>query len=340
MKKSFLDICLILIFLCSVCSFTVASGNLEWKVQNQIQLPAKASVLAYSSDGLRLAIGHTDGRVTVWNIKSAEKVCVLDAHPKEVHSVQFFLQDSRLITMGKDQRARLWDTKEWKEVGAIEGVAFSGAVSPDGRLLAAQAPNQALWLWDISTFKPIKQLSEQGKGGTKTTSFSANGKYIATAYSTPLVIDIETGQMVSFVRSGDKKTAVKIEQGAGNQASISLGTMQEDDAPTHRVIPSRTGTFLALGRGWYGQPTFIDLWDTNSSKRLERIKLKDTGALTSFSFDNSLLAIEGKEKVIILKVANGKPTGEVKGSGIMQFSPKTLELAVTDNTTLLIYTPK
>jgi WD40 repeat protein len=340
MKKSFLNVCLKFLLVSAFYSLALAGGNPEWKIQNQIQLPAKASVLAYSSDGARLAAGHADGRVSVWNTKSGEQVCLLAAHTKEVHSVQFYLQDSRLITMGKDQRARIWNTTDWKEVGAIEGVAFSGAVSPDGRLLAAQAPNQVLWLWDVSTYKPVKQLTEQGKGGTKTMSFSANGKYIATAYSTPLVIDIETGQMVSFVRSGDKKTAVKIEQGAGNQASISLGAMQEDDAPTHRVIPSRTGTFLALGRGWYGQPTFIDLWDTSSMKRLERIKLKDTGTLTSFSFDNSLLAIEGKEKVIIVKVANGKSIGEVKGSGIMQFSPKTLELAVTDNTTLSIYNSK
>ena len=316
-----------------------ANGDAEWKAQRQVKLPAEASVLAYSIDGSLIAIGHSDGRVSIWNVKSGELVHMLNAHTKGVNSVQFLSQDSRLLTMGDDDRARLWSTSVWSEAGVIEGAAFSGGVSPDSKWLAAQDTKQAIWIWDLSTLKPVKQLTEAGKGGTQNITFTADGKYIAVAYNTALLINVDSKQSLSFVSSGDKKTAIKIEQ-QGNQAAITLGTLQEDDAITHRVVPSRVGSLVALGRGWYGQPAFVDVWDVSAMKRLGRYKTKDAGTLTSFSFDNSLLAVEGAKKVTILNTATGKQVASVKGDGIMQFSPKSLELAVTDGDNLIIYVPK
>ena len=227
---------------------------------------------------------------------------------------------------------------DWSEQGTIEEVAFSGGVSPDGRWLAAQDPKQAIWLWDLSTLKR-EQLTEAGKGGTRNITFTADGRHVATAYNTALLINVATKQSIPFAMREDKKTPLKIEQ-QGNQVAISLGTLQDDDALTHRVIPSRTGSLVALGRGWYGRPAFVDVWDTGSMKRVGRFKAKDIGTLTSFSFDNSLLAAEGAERVTIWRIATGKQAASVKGSGIMQFSPNAMELAVTDENDLIIYALK
>jgi hypothetical protein len=75
-------------------------------------------------------------------------------------------------------------------------------------------------------------------------------------------------------------------------------------------------------------------------KRTGRYKTKNGGTLTSFSCDNSLLAVEGAEKVTIWRIANGKQVGSVTGDGIMQFSPKSMELAVTHGDSLIVYVPK
>jgi len=75
-------------------------------------------------------------------------------------------------------------------------------------------------------------------------------------------------------------------------------------------------------------------------KRVARYKAKDIGTLTSFSYDNSLLAVEGAERVTIWKIATGKQVASIKGSGIMQFSPNAMELAVTDGTDLIVYASK
>ena len=316
-----------------------AAGNPEWKGQVKIKLSSEASSLAYSSDGSRIAVGHSDGRVSIWNARSGELVKELNAHSKEVNSVQFILQDAKLFTMGDDHRARLWSTSDWSEAGVIEGPAFSGGVSPDGRWLAAQASDQSLWLWDLSTLTRGEQLTQPGKGGTQNINFTADAKYIVTAYNNPLLIDVKTKESVPLEGSGDKKTAVKVEQ-QGNQVGITLGPTQDDDAPTHRVIASKSGSLVALGRGWYGQTPFVDLWDLSLMKRIGRYKTKDSGTLTSFSFDNSLLAVEGAEKVTIWSISKGKQVGSVRGGGIMQFSPKAMELAVTDGASLILYVPK
>ena len=311
----------------------------DWRELRRVPLPAAATVLAYSPDAERIAVGHPDGCVTVWNVQTGELVQTLAAHGKTIKSVQFVGRGERLLTIGDDKRARLWSTADWKEVGAIEGVAFSGGVSPDARFLAAQDPEQAIWLWDLSTLKPFKQLTERGKGGTKNITFTADGRYVAAAYGSPWLIEVETKQMASFVSGGEKRTPLKIEQ-EGDRVSLSLGAMQDDDAPTHRLIPSRVGSLVALGRGWYGQHTFVDVWDMSTLRRLGRYKPKDAGTLTSFAFDNSFLAVEGAEKVTIWKVATGKQVAALKASGIMQFSPRSLELAATDGSSLIIYTPK
>ena len=328
-----------LILLFSMASVALGVPDPDWRELRRIPLPAKATVLAYSPDSERIAVGHPDGRVTVWNVKTGEMVHSLESHSKTVKSVQFIGEGARLLTIGDDKRARLWSTTDWKEVGTIEGVAFSGGVSPDARFLAAQDPEQAIWIWDLSTLKPVKQLTESGKGGTRNITFTADGRYIAAAYNTPLLINIDSKERASFVSGGDKKTPLKVEQ-KGDQVAFSLGALQDDDAPTHRVIPSRVGSLVALGRGWHGKSGFVDVWDVGAMKRLGRYKPKDAGTLTSFSFDNSLLAIEGAEKVTIWKIANGKQIAAVKGDGIMQFSPKSMELAVTDGNSLIIYAPK
>jgi WD40 repeat protein len=326
--------------LCS-CLFVAAqgAGDSDWKEKIKIKLPSKARCLAYSSEGSRIAVGHPDGRVSIWNVSSGALVKELNGHSKAVNSVQFILNDGRLLTIGDDDRARLWSTSEWNEAGVIEGPAFSGAASPDGHWLAAQVRDQSIWLWDLSTLTRVEQLTQPGKGGTRNITFTADGEYIAAAYNTPLLISVKTKESLSLVRSGDKKTALKVEQ-QGNQIGISLGRLQDDDAPTHRVIPSRIGSLVALGRGWYGQPVFVDLWDLAFMKRIGRYKAKKGGTLTSFAFDNSLLAVEGDEKVTIWRISTGKQVGLVTGDGIMQFSPKSMELAVTDGDSLIFYVPK
>ena len=315
------------------------AADARWKERSRIPLPSHATTLAYSLDGGRIATGHADGSINIWDTKTGALVHSLKAHAGEVKIVQFTAQDTLLLSLGEDHRAHLWAVNDWMDKGTIEDVAFSCGASPDGRWLACQDTKQTIWLWDLKTLRRVKQLSDSGIGGTRAMSFTADGKYLATAYSSPLIINLETKEHLALVNPGDKKTPLKIEQ-SGDQVSFSLGKMQDDDAPTHRITTSRTGSLVALSRAWYGRGNaFVDVWDIGAMKRLGRFKPKDGGLLASFSFDNSLLAIDGASNATIWDVARVKQVATLKADGKVLFSPTSLELAATDGNSLIFYVP-
>ena len=66
---------------------------------------------------------------------------------------------------------------------------------------------------------------------------------------------------------------------------------------------------------------------------------KDGGLLASFSFDNSLLAIDGASNATIWDVARVKQVATLKADGKVLFSPTSLELAATDGNSLIFYVP-
>lgn len=49
--------------------------------------------------------------------------------------------------------------------------------------------------------------------------------------------------------------------------------------------------------------------------------------------------IKNKPPVTIWSISKGKQVGSVEGDGIMQFSPTSMELAVTDGDSLIVYVP-
>ncbi len=334
--------CAAIILLCSsalsLCA--VAAIDAEWKLTTQLTLPAKATALDYSHDGALIAVGHTDGNVTVWEIKTSRLVTTLKAHSEKVNKVQFNAQGSLLITIGEDKRARLWSTKDWSEKGSVKELGYASAVSADGRLLAGKDSKGNILLWDLSTLKKLKSLTDSANGGINDMSFTADGKHLITADKPSLIINVETKQKQELSAAKDKKTPVKIQQVEKDKFVFSMGKLEDDDAITHRVVASSAGTLVALGRGWYGQPAFVDVWDFGSMKRLGRYKPEGSGTLASFSFDSSLLAIQGAEQATVWNIAQNKQIAAIKSSGLVKFSTTSVELAVTDENKLMVYAPK
>lgn len=340
MRSVTLTCILVFLFTFSLIRIANAAVDSDWRIGSLITLPSAATAFSYSSDGTLIAVGHANGSVTIWEIKTGKLLSTLKAHKKKVSVVQFASTGSLLVTIGDDKRARFWSTNDWSEKGSIDGVAFSGAVSPDGRWFAGPDKKETIWLWDLATLKQVKALTEPGKGSTDNMSFSADGKYLALPDKPALVIDVETKQALELVAVGDKKTVSKIEPAGKDRFIFTLGKLEDDDAINHSVAASRTGALVALGRGWYGQPAFVDVWDISAMKRLGRYKPVDAGTLASFSFDNALVAINGGENATIWNIAESKQIATVKGGGLVQFSPISIELAVTDENKIIFYVPK
>jgi WD40 repeat protein len=315
---------------------TVIAGS-EWKARLTVTLPGEPTAIAYSVNGMLIAVGHADGRVTIWEAKTGAPIRSLNAHKEAVRTLAF--SGDRLITLGKENRARIWSLSDWTEASSLEDVAFSFALSRDGRWLAGQDSKQALWLWDLTTLKRTKQLVKQGVGGARDIAFTADGQQVVVVYGNdPHLIDVTAGTDTMLpVRTA--KPQINIKQTGDNQMVMSMGELNDDSAMSHNLALSANGVLVAVGRAWYGKPAFVDVFDLSKMQRVGRYKPKDGGTQVSLSFDNLLLAIEGEKNVTLWKVGEGKQYGVVKGNGRAQFSPTSLELAVINDSTLILYMP-
>ena len=255
-----------------------------------------------------------------------------DAHKGKVEAIRFTPKGDQLITLGGDKRARIWKVSDWSDQGVIEGVAYAFDISANGRWFVSRDLGDSIWLWDLTTLKKSVQLSKSG-GGTDF-KFTPDDSYVGCSYGgKPYFIDVKSKENIEIPVSveGGKTTKVKIEPQGNNQASISLGQMQDDDAPTYRVVPGNVSPIVVLSRRWING--FIDIWDLHSHVRLKPIYLpKDDSEYKileiTISFDDSYVAIAGNSHVGIWDIKTSKRVMVFDGSGLIQFSPTDNELAL------------
>ena len=234
-------------------------------------------------------------------------------------------------------QALIWSVSDWTQRDRIDDIGFALAISPDDLWLVAQDSKQAVWLWDFKTLKREKQLVEAGVGGARDMSFIGNRQVALIYGSNPHLIDIPSGED-TLIPVKTSRPQINVEKTGSDQFAISLGKLSDDSAMSHN-LSAAGNSLIAVGRGWYGNPAFVDIFDVTNMKTVRRYKPKEGGTQTSFSFDGTLLAIAGA-KATIWSMADGKQLTAVKGNGWVEFSPTTLELAVAEGSTLLIYSPK
>src|SRR5438045_3374297 len=104
-------------------------GQPHWQSRMQIKLPTAASAITYSPDKKLIAVGHSDGKISIWNTETAVSAGSFEAHKGKVESIRFTPKGDQLITLGEDKRARIWKISDWSDQGVIDGLEYAFAIS-------------------------------------------------------------------------------------------------------------------------------------------------------------------------------------------------------------------
>jgi WD40 repeat protein len=246
----------------------------------QGRLGITASVLVYSPDGKMLAAATFD-HILLLDAKTGKRI---EAFPRGrfwPHCI-VFTPDRRLLAIGPKiplpglphYPIYLWDVKTSKEVARIdvdESMPGSGAISPDGKLIAV-----GLWNVRLLDFKTKEELQRfrPHKIGTTSLCFSPDARSLAC---------------------GEGSEALYV----GKPLPGRIKILELSTGQIRRELSGHTGRILALNFSQDGkllasgaEDNTVRIWDLSANKEIAHLKLTQGFARSvAFSPDGGTLAI-------------------------------------------------
>lgn len=156
------------------------------------ELSAKAVSLSFSADGKHLAAVDVNGQLTLWDTATGAEAHPFKDNIRAASNVTFTPDGSAIVCEGLDNILRLRERTTGKEVKALEGpldgeMALAFVFSPNGGILAAIFPSNAIHLWDVASGKVVQRIQPGGDGGftnmVGSLSFSPDGRTLAASFS-------------------------------------------------------------------------------------------------------------------------------------------------------------
>jgi WD40 repeat protein len=289
--------------------------------------------LAYSADGGLLAIGNSDGGITLCDTATGLPVRTLRGHAGRVYGVAYAAGDQKLVTVASDATVRLWDTVTGDCTTVID-VPGDGAwpveVSADGQLVAYGAPDGRVRLLDVATGAVRLALPGHATPVYTVAFGSCDGQHVVMTGDRAGAIrtwDLATGTLITQVTvRGGPVYRLLASPGAGETtlfaAGGSDGTLQLLDGRGQRAadLTGHSGAIYALdfhpARPLLasGDTTGdVRLWDA-ASRSQRAVLAPHPGAVygLAFSPDGGQLASACSEGLVrITSVADGQVRHEL-----------------------------
>ncbi|HBJ35049.1 MAG TPA: hypothetical protein DDZ51_09895 [Planctomycetaceae bacterium] len=139
--------------------------------------------LTFSPAGDQLAIGSNESPtyLSIWDVRSGNKVAGLEGHKDAVLSVVWSKDGKRLLTGSYDHAARLWQVEDGssKEFLGHDWWVWSASFSPDEKRIVTTSQDGSAIVWDVQSDAPGPAfISHQCP--VLSASFSPDGTMIAS----------------------------------------------------------------------------------------------------------------------------------------------------------------
>jgi WD40 repeat protein/serine/threonine protein kinase/Flp pilus assembly protein TadD len=302
-----------------------------------------ATGIAFHPNGKVLASSGYDRMVRLWNLETGQELRTLSGHNGPVRRVVFSPDGQRIASCsGVDRTVKVWDANDGKIVVTLpnpSGDPDCLAFSPDGKRLAVgdYVGDVKMW-WDIDGARGFSMHGHTGV--VYGVSFSPDGLYVATASA--------DGTVKVWDAKGKEQRVIRGHTGAVYSAVYSPGgrclattgwdrTVKIFDASTSQTERTihfrRPGEPFAGSRGrlafsndgkrvaaatrdntdWNNRPMFLQVWDSDTSELLLRIKRIGGFLSVAFSPDNKRLAADWGAEVKIFDAQTGSECTTLSG---------------------------
>ena len=115
------------------------------------------SCVAWGRDGKRLATGHKDGTVKLWDADRGREIFTIQGHAGPVESVAFDADDHRLISSSADG-IKVWEISADPSAYVVVPGTTLFAFSPDDKRLATFAAGGDVTVWDVAGRREERRL--------------------------------------------------------------------------------------------------------------------------------------------------------------------------------------